>query len=109
MMISSLSVKTIYLLTYINYILFVGYFIFYISGKVPPPLGVEQGDMFTIIGACFLMPMLGHFALYSRCRFDLVRMRDGTSAPSRFLWTLMALGQNLILLHLFLRDIVRVY
>ena len=43
----SLLVKTVYLLTYINDILFVGYFIFYILGKASP--GVRVFDFVAIL------------------------------------------------------------
>ena len=105
----SLLVKAVYLLTYINYILFIGYFIFYLLGKVSPPLGVEQGDMFTLIVICIFAPALCHSCLYCRDRFDLVRMCDGTSAMSRFIWTALVFGLSSGLLHVFLRDFIQVY
>lgn len=107
--ISSLSVKAVYLLTYIVQALLLGYLVLYFLDKTDLPLGVVEGEVFELVGFCILLPILCHSCLYFRYRFDLVKMCDGTSVTSRFIWTVLALSMNLGLLHVVLRDIVQVY
>lgn len=106
---SSLFVKAVYLLTYLNQFLLLGYLILYFSDKADLPLGMNESEQFELILGCISLPLLCHFGLYCRDEFDLIQMRDGTSPASRFIWTMLALSMNLGLLHIFLRDIVRVY
>ena len=105
----SLWIKAVYLMTYLIQISLLGYLILFFLGKASFPLGVSSGETFELIGFCILLPLLCHFGLYCRNNFDLVRMCDGTSPISRFIWTVLVMSMNLVLLHIFLRDFLRVY
>lgn len=65
----------------------------------------EEGA-FLFVVALLGMPWLPIFGLSMRNRFDLLRMADGTSAISRFIWSALSLSFILVMLYGFWVDIV---
>lgn len=107
--ISLFLVKVNYFLTYIVQILFFGYLVLLFFDKADLPLGVNEEELFWLLVTCIVIPLTCHFCLYCRYRFDLLKMSDGTSPISRFIWTTLALLMNILLLNVFFRDLVRLY
>jgi hypothetical protein len=97
-----------YSLTYINQVVWACYFILDIFGKTD---GIfrSDGGVFTAIVICIVSPLLCQLCLYCRYRFDLMRMHDGTSHASRMIWNILNLLMNVVLVHLFLRDVLTWY
>jgi len=55
---------------------------------------IEGMGYWELILTCSLLPFVSVSGLYCRTRFDLIRMQDGSSAPSRFIWTVLVLMFN---------------
>jgi len=95
-------VAAIYLWTYLLSIVFAGYLLLWVFGIAE---GVESVRSWELAGFLCL-PGLSIFALWCRYEFDLIRMQDGTSAPSRFIWTILATLMNASLTYAFWKNIL---
>jgi hypothetical protein len=97
-------------LAYISSYCLVGLYLIYIfSWLMGWARGIEGMGYWEIILTCSLLPLLSVSGLYLRTRFDLTRMRDGSSAPGRFIWTSLLLMYNSTLTYSYFNHIVPLY
>jgi len=97
-------------LAYISSYCLVGLYLIYIfSWLMGWARGIEGMGYWELILTCSLLPLVSVSVLYCRTRFDLIRMRDGSSAPSRFIWTLLVLMFNSVLTYPYFNQIVPLY
>ena len=85
-------------LVYISSYCLVGLYLIYLfSWFMGWARGIDGLSHWELIVGCVLLPFVSVSVLYCRTRFDLIRMQDGFSAPSRFIWTGMLLMYNPLL------------
>ncbi len=94
-----------YAFAYLNAALCMGYFLLWLSGLADYPKGWDGGDLLMAV-AFIVAPLLPIFGLNMRYQFDLLRMSDGTSMPSRFIWSALSMSLTLLMLYAFMVEIV---
>ncbi len=108
-------VSAAYVWTFTNIAIYGVYFFLYLTGHAAAPSTLPDTHIsfglmiFNLMIVCIALPLLCWFGLYCRYKFDLMRMCDGTSAPSRFIWTTLNLMANATLSHLFADEILLWY
>jgi hypothetical protein len=97
-------------LAYISSYCLVGLYLIYIfSWLMGLAEEIEGMGYWELILTCSFLPLLSVSGLYLRTRFDLIRMRDGSSAPGRFIWTSLLLMYNSTLTYSYFNHIVPLY
>ena len=97
-------------LVYISSYCLVGLYLIYLfSWLMGLAKGIEGESNWKIIATCLVIPFLSVFCLYLRTRFDLMGMQDGSSAPSRFIWTGLLLMYNPTITYSYFNQIVPLY
>lgn len=96
-------VRILYLAAYLNLVLFAPYFFIMIFGtdtEIPGYADLGLSAFYTVI-MWPVIPLTLLFGLYARNEFDLLRMQDGTSAPSRFIWCALSGALSVMMLYTF--------
>lgn len=96
------TVNFVYAWAYINLVLYSGYLLFWFLGWAK---GIEGMSNAGIIATCLGLPFLSIFGLWSRYEFDLMRMHDGTSVASRFIWTSLSVMLSATLSHAYFKQV----
>ena len=104
MPVKPLLTNILWSLAYLNAALYVGYYMLRLIGSVGDPIG-WGGSAFELIILCLIAPLLPIFALSMRYRFNLLQMSDGTSKPSRFIWSTLSISLSLLMLYSFVVEI----
>ncbi len=99
--------KILYLVTRLNFILYVGYYFLWLLDFVAFPKTWDASEL-SFGFACFFLPLLGIGGLKLRDEFDLIRMEDGTSKGSRFIWSILVGLSSFALLYAFFVGILEV-
>jgi hypothetical protein len=95
----------LYSLAYLNAALYIGYFMLWLFGWVGYPTGWNDG-VYLLGFACLILPLVPIAVLSMKFKFDLLRMSDGTSMPSRFIWSALSMSLTLLMLYAFVVEIV---
>jgi hypothetical protein len=103
---STWIVNLVYISSYCLVGLYLIYLFSWFMGWVRDIGGVSHWEL--IVG-CILLPFLSVSGLYCRTRFDLIRMQDGSSGPSRFIWTGLLLMYNPMITYTYFNQIVPLY
>lgn len=91
---SSIIVRITYLWAYLNQVVLGLYAILFWLGYVGQHNLPEKKALLTMF---LLGPLLGHFCLWLRWRFDLVTMADGSGPLSRGIFLVLAIAWNYVL------------
>jgi hypothetical protein len=93
-----------YVLAYLNLLLYWSYYLFRVLGFAELPSGYQEGEFYLFVG-CIIGGGLPRFVLYLRYRFDLMRMQDGSSGPSRFIWTVLSVSLSVVMQYAYWTEI----
>jgi len=100
------AVNFVYAWAYINLTLYLGYLLFWFLGWAEGIEGMSSG---AIIATCLGLPLLSIFGLWARYEFDLIGMRDGTSAPSRFIWASLSLMLSATISYAYFKQMILLF
>jgi hypothetical protein len=99
-------IPLLYLLAWLNAFIYVGYFLLWAVGIVDFPDNWD-GGIFVFIVAFVVCPLMPIAALEMRYRFDLLTMSDGTSMPSRIIWSILSVAFVIVMLYSFYSEMLR--
>jgi len=96
--------NALYLLAYLNAALYISYFFLWLVGLAELP-SKWNGSSFELAFVCLIVPLLPIVTLNLRYKFNLIQMSDGTSKPSRFIWSVLSFSMSVMMLYAFFVEI----
>jgi len=101
-----LMYKFIWLIALFNAVLYLFYFIYFLTGKAGPPLGDEDMGYGAVLFSCLIFSMLPFLGLWLGQNFNITQMSDGYHKVSEFFFTVLIFVFTVVMLRMYYLQIL---